>query len=325
MTETYPDRSNEKEPPSVQTQAVAGSYAVAAASRGIVAKGDSIMTPRSLLGELTPPETRTFELGEPFRFLVHAVVHGSPADKFAQMEQAAKTRTTEGEKAAGYSLIDQEHTTTFEGYSGFIVEAPRDDEIYGTHATDVAVDIAHRGAQLVDGNTLLENTSPLGYNHITMQPKQPIGVLIRYRAEDQTELGNASLNDQLRQVAEERNLPVVRIPVERHPISAGTTSVEVAVGHDELSRNHFVRIPREGLLYEVQVIESAYTDAISFLEDGFAARWRRIDEYGMAETPQDPAELAEIEAELTKLIENGNDSPVLQYAQRKLSEAQLAT
>jgi hypothetical protein len=291
----------------------------------MVAKGDSIMTPRSLLGELTPPETRIFESGEPFRFLVHAVVHGSPADKFEQMEQAAKTRVTEGQRAAGYSLIDEEHTTTFEGYNGFIVEAPQDDEIYGTHATDVAVDIARRGARLIDGDTLLENTSPLGYNHITMQPKQPIGVLIRYRSEDQTELGNPSLNDQLRQVAEERNLPVTHVPVERHPISTGSTSVEVAAGHDELSRNHFVRIPREGLLYEVQVIESADTKMISFLEDGFAARWRRIDEYGMAETPQDPTELAEISTELTKLREGGNDSPALKYALQKLSEAQRAS
>ena len=68
----------------------------------------------------TQPVAGTLQPGEPFRFLITAAVQANPTD-LGTFLYGDGTGFSGSDRPVNTSLIDQDHTATFEGHNGFIL------------------------------------------------------------------------------------------------------------------------------------------------------------------------------------------------------------
>ncbi len=288
---------------------------ISKASKG---QGETMTQPERLkvVEGLTKPESHTFGPGEPFRFLLHAPAQRSPREVgpflFGRDGNFEKT-----DEPLNTSLIDQDHTWTFEGNNGFLIE-PTDnpDDIISAHPNDAGVnDLSQQDIEF-DADGLLAATSSQGYSHINIRAGRVAGVLIR-KDRSGNELGDPIKNQQLRDFASDpaHPLTIVEVVVEPQELKAGPASFESkAAGQD--MRMWKAKFPEDGALLEVDLARILTGEQPGFKtdEEGYVVRIRKLDEYGQTGGDvDDPAVLEHIlhrvQAELIEPAKQQGEAP----------------
>ena len=223
------------------------------------------------------------------------------------------------ERPVNTSLIDQDHTTTFNGDNGFILSPPEDgSDIIAANSYDVGSNNMEQQTITSNADTLLADTDPASYNHINIAAGNLLGVYIRL--DDQgRELGNPEANAALRNYAEKNNLPIVEIPVEPLELRAGEASMqEVPANHG--NRLWQVKVPGEGKLHEVNILKLQPGEVPLGMNpdaDGYDYRILEIDGYGRQIQIVDSGSVpGEVERALENL--NKTDDPDAQQALRSV-------
>ena len=278
------------------------------------------------------PESRRYEPTENYRFLVHTALNGQQGASHRFLQLAADTdgfrrdKHDPKQRPLNTSIIDADHSWTFEGLSGFLIEPPEDSEdIIGAYPTDAAVNDWQAEPKVPSANELLEATSQTGYNQINIAAGRAVGVFIRVQP-DGTELGDNAQNTELRRLATEAGLPVAELvvkPREMHLQPAELTEQSAAEG----SQLWHMTFPEEGHLLKVEVVHLPETrEQSQGMQAGtFEARIRDIDPYGQTDgdlkAPEKLARLQDrLKAELPQLsaIQNGE---ILQAIERCIANA----
>lgn len=276
---------------------------------------------------VTPVEAGTVGVDKPFRYLITAAVQSSPkalAEFLAGGEDASGFHVTE--RPVNASLIDQEHTATFEGLNGYILEPPTDgDDVVAARPYDFASNDLEPQPIEFDADSLLTQTSPDGYNHINIKQGKLAGIFIR-KTRDGQELGDAIKNAELRQVAQEKNLQIVEIEVEPKELKFGEAKIE-QLPANEGNRLWKVQLPEDGSLREVDIIQfnpAEHPKGFTLDEAGFDLRVQDIDGYGqstyvMADVPV----LIRVLERVTDLQQNADPAnrPALEFASRRIKQA----
>ena len=223
---------------------------------------------------VSKPESRRYMPDEEFRFLVHA-----PLDIHARTEALGLEEFSLTERPLNTTLIDQDHTWTFEGMSGLIIEPPEsDEEVLGAWSYDSGLNDMVREENQPDALRVLEETRPDNYNQVNIRTGRVTGVYIRVR-EDGSEIGDAQRSKQLREFAAIHNLPVAEIVVkpqifaetaaEVHKPTEDLTSVEFSIGGKKYRVDALVADPDRPLAGDTAF-------------EGHYIRARSIDQYGEA-------------------------------------------
>lgn len=282
------------------------------------AKKGEIMTtnPESPLGNLTMLESRRYGAGEEFRFLIHTTLR----DPEQTLDYLATTYSGADRKPLNTSLIDQAHTATFEGASGFVLKAPeKADDIIGAWSADVGIDLESTSATAMSGDELLSNTQPGEYNQIHLVRGKVAGMFIRVAADTGKDLGVPDANRALRQLAGERGLPIAEIAVQPREIVEAAPSFTEDGGERSGELYHIV-LPHNGYEYRIDIVRGGPDSDISFLDsEGFAMRVAKVDGYDVWDRDLSPADLSSINAGLAALPDG--ESGIMSYVKTHLQSS----
>lgn len=253
------------------------------------------------LGETTKAESRRYKQGgEPYKFLVHVPLRSS-TEVFAYMGGQAGFRIGEGIRPLNASLVDNLHTSTFEGRSGLIIKQPDSPkDVTGVWSNDAGADLETAGLRL-SGDEALAATKPGEYNQAHLKATSGIeGVFIRVAADTGRELGPDQTNKELRQLAAEQGLPIAEIEVQPREIKEGdpTVSETKAAGVGDL---HQIILPHNGFEYRIDVLTGSkvsYADA-----EGTATRIAKVDAYDVWDRHLSAEDTASIVVSLKKLTD----------------------
>lgn len=238
-------------------------------------KAETTEIPKPTMSEIvSKPESRRYMPDEEFTFLVHA-----PLDIQDRTTTLGLSEFTLAERPLNTTLIDQDHTWTFEGMSGLIIEPPEsDEEVLGAWSYDSGLNDMVREENQPDAAKVLEETRADNYNQVNIRTGRVTGVYIRVR-EDGSEIGDTQRSKQLREFAAIHNLPVAEIVVvpqnfaetaaEIHKPTEDLTSVEFSIGGNKY-RVDALRADPDRPLAGDTVFEGHYVRA------------RSIDQYGEA-------------------------------------------
>jgi len=265
------------------------------------------------------------QAGEKFRYLVTAAVQAHPREIGTWLDgEGAGFATTD--RPVNTSLIDQDHSWTFEGNNGFILEPPvNPDDVIAARPHDFASNDLISQPIEQNAEELLSATSPEGYNQITICSGKLAGVFIKF-SPDGAELGDPVKNQQLREFAQEHDVPLVEIEVEPQELRTGPVTMErlPANSGNQLWK---MRMPEEGSLREIDIIKFQPGEAprgFTIDESGFDMRLQEIDGYGQSRYVLGDAEsvqqvLARID-ELSGSMDEADQS-ALAFARHRLEQA----
>lgn len=240
---------------------------------------------------VTKAESRRYEPGEQYRFLIHGVLD----DTEARAGELGASGTngfdrTSHDRPLNCSLIDSAHTTTFEGKNGFIIKPPTDGEsVVAAYNSDAGVNDTSIEGNVPTAEQLLDSTSPADYNQVNITRGQIEGVYIRVRP-DGSELGSPGQNAQLRQLAETHGWPVAEIVAKPLELKAGEPSMSTEVMGDDLTKIS-IDLPENGSILKFAIVKYDDLDRarqanekahFTFDEHGIDIRLRQIDEYGQS-------------------------------------------
>lgn len=239
---------------------------------------------RTLLEGLSEPTSGELKAGTEFRFLVTAAVQAEPTELGRWLYGENGTGFRAEGRPVNASLIDQDHTWTFEGGNGYILQPPdKEQDIIAAEPNDIGSSDLEPQSITYDAAALLDATSPQGYNHITIASGRLAGVFIR-KTERGEELGSEDANAGLRAFAAQNRLPLVEIEVKPQDLRAGPETVE-RLPAKQGNRLWKIRLPEEGALREVDIIQfqpGERPKGFSVDEVGFDMRIQDIDPYGQS-------------------------------------------
>ena len=276
------------------------------------------------LGNLTDPAN--YKLGEPYRFLVHTTQ--SPEDKLMQLRVGGgeSFSTTNGGTICT-SLLDQDHTSVFLGGSAFIINGVGPEAIAATYSTDTGLAKQHQELRFTDGDSLLAATKLLDYNQLNIESGTVGGVMIRFDANSGLELGDPQLNQRMRQIATNRNLPLVEIPVRGQELHPSPAEVALNTGAAGLQLLQIAK-PAEGCLVRIDIAEVPQGSILDYSDNspGCMARVQIIDGYGQLlenDTCLSPASREVVAAAIAEAANTAPTNNLLALARQKI-EAWLA-
>lgn len=272
---------------------------------------------------VTKPEAGVLEPGEAFRFLITAAVQANPTELGDFLYGEGKGFRG-GDRPVNTSLIDQDHTTTFEGHNGFILEPPDDPhDVVAAQPHDFgSSDLARQPIEYTS-DELLAATDPLAYNHINVARGKLQGVFIRQR-ETGEDLGPAGANEELRAFAEQHGLPVVEIRTRPHELHVGPVTVEQLPANDG-NRLWKIKLPDEGVQRDIDVIQLKPGERPRGFDpnpEGFDLRVQEIDGYGESRfVMEDIPSLQAVLSRLDGLTEVSDDLlPAVNFARQRLTQ-----
>ena len=249
---------------------------------------------------VSKPESRRYMPDEEFIFLVHA-----PLDIQDRTAALGTEEFTLTERPLNTTLIDQDHTWTFEGMSGLIIEPPESDsEVLGAWSYDSGLNDMVREENQPDALKVLEETRPDNYNQVNIRTGRVVGVYIRVR-EDGSEIGDAQRSKQLREFATVHNLPIAEIVVE--PQIFEDEAVHIHTPTEDLTSVEFVV---DGKKYRIDALVADPDRPLAgdSVFEGHYVRARSIDEYGEAGGDiRDSESLQSIVSQLQPLLETSTD------------------
>lgn len=229
----------------------------------------------------TEPRAGVLLPGEKFRFLITAAVQTSPR-QLGEWLEGDGNGFEATDRPVNTSLIDQDHTATFEGRNGFILQPPdTGDRIIAAQPHDFGSSDLERQVVDVSSDELLAQTDPLAYNHLNISAGKLRGVYIRQR-ETGEDLGIPEANSDLRAFAAEHGLPVVEIRTRPHELHAGSATAEKLPANDG-NGLWKIKLPEEGLQRDIDVIQFKPGErprGFQPSEEGFDLRVQEIDGYG---------------------------------------------
>ncbi len=223
---------------------------------------------------VTQPESRRYKPGDKFTFLVHA-----PLDIRARTEALGLEEFNLTERPLNTTLIDQEHSWTFEGMSGLIIEPPSSQEkVLGAWSYDSGLNDMVREEAQPDPSTLLEETQPDNYNQVNITSGRVIGVYIRIR-EDGSDIGDPARSAQLREFAQQNDLPIAEIVVQ--PQEFTDKPPEIVKPNKDLTTIEFTA---NGKKFRVDALVANPARPLPGDEpyEGYFLRARSINQYGEA-------------------------------------------
>ncbi|MCC7543516.1 hypothetical protein IT415_02300 [bacterium] len=271
----------------------------------------------------TKPEAGVLKPGEKFRFLITAAVQANPTELGTFLYNGG-TEFRGSDRPVNTSLIDQDHTVTFEGRNGFILEPPEDPhDVVAAQPHDFGSNDLTRQSIEYTGDELLVATDPLAYNHINVASGKLLGVFIRQR-ETGEDLGRAEANSELRAFAQQYGLPVVEIRTRPEELHAGPPTVEQLPANDG-NRLWKIRLPEEGVQRDIDVIQLKAGERPRGFDpnsEGFDLRVQEIDGYGesrfvMEDIPVLRAVLSQLEA-LSEVA--ADQTPAVNFARQRLAQ-----
>lgn len=269
------------------------------------------------LGKLSKPESRRYSSKEQYRFLIHTVLD-NPEQTFNYLAggQGDGFRI-ESDKPLNASLIDQQHTATFEGAAGFIIQPSEEAiDILGIWPRDVAIDMSTKSEANMTGTELLAATKQGEYNQIHLKAGKVEGVFIRVASDTGNELGFPQTNQALRDLAVQQGLPVAEIVVDPRQITEAEPIVRAPVntGNGKL---HQIVLPQNGYEYKIDVVKQTNGQDVSFVDTkGFAMRVAKIDGYDVWDRNLTTIDVASIYHSLTKLRQSNPE--IVQYIEQQL-------
>lgn len=265
-------------------------------------------------------EAQSEQLGpdDKYRFLITAAVQSSPTELGTWLSgNGDGFRATD--RPVNTSLIDQDHNFTFAGYNGFILEPPADgNDVVAATAHDVGSSGLDMQEVVTNGDQLLAETPPTGYNQVNIKAGKLQGVFIR-KTESGQELGREGANQELRNFAAEHGLPVVELVVKPQELKYGDSTME------ELPANKGnqlwkMELPEDGRLGEVYVVRfqpGEHPKGFNLDPNGFDIGIRDIDPYGSTDYVMDDAnKLSQILDRLSEMPDKVSeaDKPALHFA-----------
>lgn len=264
-------------------------------------EGEKKEIPKPTISEIvSKPESRRYMPDEEFKFLVHA-----PLDIQDRTTALGTEEFTLTERPLNTTLIDQEHTWTFEGMSGLIIEPPEsDDEVLGAWSYDSGLNDMVREENQPDGLKVLEETRSDNYNQVNVSAGRVVGVYIRVR-EDGSEIGDTQRSKQLREFAAVHNLPVAEIVVEPQIFEDEATQIHKPT--EDLTSVEFVV---DGKKYRIDALVADPDRPLAgdTVFEGHYIRARSIDQYGEASGDiRDSNSLQSIVDQLHPLLETDLD------------------
>lgn len=264
-------------------------------------EGEKKEIPKPTISEIvSKPESRRYMPDEEFKFLVHA-----PLDIQDRTTALGTEEFTLTERPLNTTLIDQEHTWTFEGMSGLIIEPPEsDDEVLGAWSYDSGLNDMVREENQPDGLKVLEETRSDNYNQVNVSAGRVVGVYIRVR-EDGSEIGDTQRSKQLREFAAVHNLPVAEIVVEPQIFEDEATQIHKPT--EDLTSVEFVV---DGKKYRIDALVADPDRPLAgdTVFEGHYIRARSIDQYGEASGDiRDSDSLQSIVDQLHPLLETDLD------------------
>lgn len=162
---------------------------------------------------LTIPERRRYTADEDYRFLVHVPLR--------DVEKRVAEIGSPREGVLMTSLITNHSQGTFQGDGGLILRQPEAEKIRGMSKIDVGAEMPN--GQMDSVESLTEPTELTDYNQIdvSFDGTEVEAVLVKLTP-DGRELGSATRNKKLREIAKKYDLPVVEIEVQpmeplKHP------------------------------------------------------------------------------------------------------------
>lgn len=233
--------------------------------------GGEVVEKNNYKETVTKPESRRYGPDEEFVFMVHC-----PLDIQYRVAALGTEEFTLDDRPLNNSLIDSEHTFTFEGMSGLIIEPPSEEDILGAWSYDSGVNDLQSEPEVTGPKEVLEATRPDDYNQVNIRRGRVIGVFIRIR-EDGSEIGDTARNAELRKLAEQSGLPLAEIVVRptRYPDEPpsvlspqqGLTTIEFSLGGKKYRLDELLADP-------YRPVPGATT------VEGYYLRVREVDEYG---------------------------------------------
>lgn len=193
---------------------------------------------------LSEPESREYGVDEEYRFLVHV-----PVDKIEERFSRIGPDGRGGRGVLMTTLLSNERQGTFEGQGGFILSMPSRESIRGMSSVDCGGEIRdHRMDSLEE---ITESTDNAEYSQIDLAYDGTIvtGVMIKVDPEGK-ELGSGSINAELKKIAEEKGLPVVKVVVAPSELPTEIKTTNVEFGEDgglttidvPFDSNNFIRL-----------------------------------------------------------------------------------
>jgi hypothetical protein len=297
MREPTPDDETTSKP-AISPDTVADLKAIVEESRG---RSEEENMPKEKLAKIvTKPESKRYEPSDEFIFLVHAPLNIQDRTTALGLDEFTLT-----ERPLNTTLIDQDHTWTFEGMSGLIIEPPEsDEEVLGAWSYDSGLNDMVREKNQPDATKVLEETRPDNYNQVNIRSGRVTGVYIRVR-EDGSEIGDTQRSKQLREFAATHNLPVAEIVVEPQNFADHTAEV-----HKPTSDLTSVEFSIAGKKYRVDALTADPSRPLEgdTIFEGHYVRARSIDQYGEANGDvKDSASLQTIVDQLQPLLSTDLD------------------
>ncbi len=244
---------------------------------------------------VTQPESRRYLPDEQYTFLVHVSLQGVE-ERATQLGLEEFSLT---ERPLNTSLIDQAHTWTFEGQSGFIIQPSMDTGVVvGAWSYDSGFNDMQRSANADLAAGLLRETMLDDYNQVNITQGKIAGVFIRIK-EDGSELGDLTYNKQLRKFAKQNGLPVSELVVK--PLEFSNEPPKV---HEYNADRFSVSMNILGKLLKLDVLHSPERTLPGEEKPSeYYSRVRLIDVYGMTGGDvSDPVELSKLVGELQKIL-----------------------
>jgi len=193
---------------------------------------------------LTTPESRRYSADESYRFLVHVPL--------GSVERRGNEIGAKRDGVLMTSLVNNEHQGTFQGYGCFLLTEPKEGSVMGISCIDVGAEVPAGRMDTID--SIVEPAPVWDYNQIDLQfdAVEATGVMIKYTPAGH-ELGNLMTNEQLREFAKSRGLPIVEMEV-----TPSKVPTEVFVGvelmPDEMGSMLTINLPHtEDDFYEIKV------------------------------------------------------------------------
>lgn len=223
---------------------------------------------------ITKPESRRYGPEDEFIFMVHC-----PLDIQSRVEALGTEEFTLDERPLNTSLIDSEHSFTFEGMSGLIIApSPDQGDILGAWGYDSGVNDLQKQTAVAGPQEVLEATRQDDYNQVNVRKGRVVGVFIRIK-DDGAEVGDAARNAELRSFAKSVGLPVAEIvvqPVQYQEEPPKTISPQEGLTTTEFSLG--------GIKFRLDELLADPDRPVAGAEpfEGYYLRVRKVDEYGSA-------------------------------------------
>ncbi len=237
-------------------------------------KGKAEMEEQKPLNEIVnKPESRRYEPSENFRFLVHA-----PLDIPSRTAQLGTSEFSQANRPLNTTLIDQDHTWTFEGLSGLIIEPPQAVDVVGSWSYDSGYNDMARNDQQLSPAKLLEETAQDNYNQVNVVKGRVIGVYLRIKS-DGSPLDSTQRVEQLISFARQHNLPVAEIVVEPQGFANEAPTI-----HKPTPELTTIEFNAGGKKYRIDALQANPNRPLpgDIPKDGYYFRAREIDGYGVA-------------------------------------------